>query len=139
MSHTKAAACTCQSDALTTKKKSLADGAGRSQSCLCSDVSADHDQTDSFSTLLLYNFTHMHAAVPTFTIGAQGGVWLGHRILCARSPATPMSKINPDHTLHIQRCCIYFAKKPPHDPHSCSVHFTKKTPDAAPLDVEGVV
>lgn len=59
----------CQSDALTTKK-SLADGAGRSQSCLCSDVSADHDQTDSFSTLFYYNFTHMHA-VPTFTIGAQ--------------------------------------------------------------------
>jgi hypothetical protein len=23
-----------------------------------------------------------------------------------RSPAAPMSKINPDHTLHIQRCCV---------------------------------
>jgi hypothetical protein len=28
------------------------------------------------------------------------------RILWARSPAAPMSKINPDHTLHIQRCCV---------------------------------
>jgi hypothetical protein len=46
----------------------------------------------------------------------------GDRILCARGPAAPMSKINPDRILHIQRCCVYFAKKPLH---SCSVHFTK--------------
>jgi hypothetical protein len=47
---------------------------------------------------------------------------LPDRILYARSPTAPMSKINPDRTLHIQRCCVYFAKKPLH---SCSVHFTK--------------
>jgi hypothetical protein len=29
-----------------------------------------------------------------------------HRILWASSPAAPMSKINPDHILHIQRCCV---------------------------------
>jgi hypothetical protein len=33
-----------------------------------------------------------------------------------------MSKINPDCTLHIQRCCVYFAKK---SLHFCSEHFTK--------------
>jgi hypothetical protein len=46
------------------------------------------------------------------------------RILCARSVGAPMSKINPDHTLHIQRCCVrgfckmffvnlYILQKPP--------------------------
>jgi hypothetical protein len=47
------------------------------------------------------------------------------RILCAKSPGAPMSKINLDHTLHIQRCYVYFAKKPLHASHSESVHFTK--------------
>jgi hypothetical protein len=49
----------------------------------------------------------------------------GRRILCAKSPGAPMSKINLDHTLHIQRCYVYFAKKPLHASHSESVHFTK--------------
>jgi hypothetical protein len=46
------------------------------------------------------------------------------RILCARSVGAPMSKINPDHTLHIQRYCVrgfckmffatlYILQKPP--------------------------
>jgi hypothetical protein len=49
---------------------------------------------------------------------------LRERILCARSVGAPMSKINPDHTLHIQRCCVrgfckmffatlYILQKPP--------------------------
>jgi hypothetical protein len=47
-----------------------------------------------------------------------------------------MSKINPDHTLHIQRCCVrgIFVK--------CTElqrTFYKNPPDAAPLDVESVV
>jgi hypothetical protein len=50
---------------------------------------------------------------------------LWRRILCAKSPGAPMSKINLDHTLHIQRCYVYFAKKPLHASHSESVHFTK--------------
>jgi hypothetical protein len=51
-------------------------------------------------------------------------VFIWDRILCARSAGAPMSKINPDHTLHIQRCCVrgfykiffetlYILQKPP--------------------------
>jgi hypothetical protein len=46
-----------------------------------------------------------------------------------------MSKINPDHTLHIQRCCVRgFCKM-----FFATLYILQKPPDAAPLDVEGVV
>jgi hypothetical protein len=73
--------------------------------------------------------------VESVTVGRDSDE--GHRILCARSAAAPMSKINPDHTLHIQRCYIYFAKKPLHASHSGSVHFTQKKPWHSTIECGG--
>jgi hypothetical protein len=62
-----------------------------------------------------------------------------HRILCARSAAVPMSKINPDHTLHIQRCCVrgFFCKM--YRARVGGVEGLLCKIDVVPLDVEGVV
>jgi hypothetical protein len=67
--------------------------------------------------------SHLVTMHSTQTFHSGSKEW--RRILFARSAAAPMSKINLDHTLHIQRCYVYFAKKPLHASHSGSVHFTK--------------